>query len=208
MKQEKMAQAVQQQVEATAAHARSLSFLDVAKKAGDKNLIAQMETVVRQDQHRLTEAMAEVQFQAVATFVEGRIDDRLNDMRGAVDKAVKGQLHSVKEYVARRLDIAELGTEARMPKHEWRGTEIRFEIEPGVWGQWVDLEGPRGYNGMSVGAGALSTKRLELDGGGAFDSDTPLDGGFAGTDFTGIPGVGGGGPATVYSPTAFDGGRA
>ena len=31
-----------------------------------------------------------------------------------------------------------------MPKHEWKGTAIRFEIEPGKWGKWVDLQGPAG----------------------------------------------------------------
>lgn len=35
------------------------------------------------------------------------------------------------------------GEQGPMPKHEWRGTELRFEIEPGVWGEWVDLKGKK-----------------------------------------------------------------
>lgn len=31
-----------------------------------------------------------------------------------------------------------------MPKHEWYGTSIRFELSPGKWGQWVDLIGHPG----------------------------------------------------------------
>lgn len=34
-----------------------------------------------------------------------------------------------------------------MPAHEWRGTELRFELEPGVWGEWIDLQGPPGIFG-------------------------------------------------------------
>lgn len=36
----------------------------------------------------------------------------------------------------------ERGKNGRMPKHEWNGTFIRFEIEPGVWGEWKNLQGP------------------------------------------------------------------
>jgi hypothetical protein len=31
-----------------------------------------------------------------------------------------------------------------MPRHEWQETELRFEIEPGKWGRWTDLQGPPG----------------------------------------------------------------
>jgi len=33
------------------------------------------------------------------------------------------------------------GKPGRMPKHEWRGTFIRFETAPGEWGEWVNLQG-------------------------------------------------------------------
>lgn len=32
----------------------------------------------------------------------------------------------------------------RMAKHEWNGTMIRFEVENGKWGEWVNLQGPPG----------------------------------------------------------------
>lgn len=31
-----------------------------------------------------------------------------------------------------------------MPKHAWRGTELAFELEPGVFGKFTDLQGPAG----------------------------------------------------------------
>lgn len=35
-----------------------------------------------------------------------------------------------------------------MPKHEIDGTKIRFEMAPDVWGEWMDIEGPRGKPGQ------------------------------------------------------------
>ena len=29
-----------------------------------------------------------------------------------------------------------------MPKHRWDDTELQFEMQPGVWGKKVDLQGP------------------------------------------------------------------
>ena len=31
-----------------------------------------------------------------------------------------------------------------MPKHQWKGTRLRFERSPDVWGKWTDLEGQPG----------------------------------------------------------------
>lgn len=47
-----------------------------------------------------------------------------------------------------------------MPKHEWRGTELRFEIRPNEWGEFVDLKGDKGEKGASgtttvVGGGSV-----------------------------------------------------
>jgi hypothetical protein len=46
-----------------------------------------------------------------------------------------------------------------MPRHEWRDTELRFQLEPGRWGPWVDLRGPTGdsittFRHVGGGAGA------------------------------------------------------
>ena len=43
-----------------------------------------------------------------------------------------------------------------MPRHEWKGTELRFEMQPGEWGPYVDLKGPKGDGTqIPVGAGPL-----------------------------------------------------
>jgi hypothetical protein len=36
-----------------------------------------------------------------------------------------------------------------MPLHEWSGTQLRFELALGVWGQWVDVQGPPGNDGVT-----------------------------------------------------------
>ncbi len=36
------------------------------------------------------------------------------------------------------------GAMGPMPKHQWRGTELRFEKAVDKWGKWVDLRGPGG----------------------------------------------------------------
>jgi hypothetical protein len=58
-----------------------------------------------------------------------------------------------------------------MPKHEWRGTELRFEQASGKWGQWVDLQGPAGkvqvfhVGGGGGGAGSTQVASVEVVGG-------------------------------------------
>jgi hypothetical protein len=41
------------------------------------------------------------------------------------------------------------------PDHEWKGTELRFENPDGSWGDYVDLQGPKGERGPSIGGGAV-----------------------------------------------------
>lgn len=49
----------------------------------------------------------------------------------------------------------EQGEIGPMPRHEWDGTRLRFEDEPEVWGDYVDLRGPKGDAGnvRNVGGG-------------------------------------------------------
>lgn len=42
-----------------------------------------------------------------------------------------------------------------MPQHEWRGTELRFQMTPDRWGDFVDLQGPKGDPGKSGGGGGV-----------------------------------------------------
>lgn len=37
-----------------------------------------------------------------------------------------------------------------MPAHEWEGTKLRFELAPGQWGSYVDLQGPPGTDARTV----------------------------------------------------------
>jgi hypothetical protein len=61
-----------------------------------------------------------------------------------------------------------------MPRHQWQGTELRFEIAPGEWGAWVDLQGPAGRDGRDggassfggLGAGPIDVSKLGIVGGG------------------------------------------
>jgi hypothetical protein len=39
------------------------------------------------------------------------------------------------------------GDKGDMPKHEWDGAALRFERPDGLWGEWVNLQGPKGRNG-------------------------------------------------------------
>lgn len=40
-----------------------------------------------------------------------------------------------------------------MPKHQWRGTELRFQQSKKKWGDWVDLRGQSGSGRVMVGVG-------------------------------------------------------
>lgn len=43
-----------------------------------------------------------------------------------------------------------------VPRHEWDGTKLRFELPGGQWGAWVDLQGPRGARGADgFGGGGM-----------------------------------------------------
>ena len=44
-----------------------------------------------------------------------------------------------------------------MPMHRWDGTSLQFQQGPdgGTWGELVDLQGPRGRDGMSGGGAVI-----------------------------------------------------
>jgi hypothetical protein len=59
-----------------------------------------------------------------------------------------------------------------MPRHEWNGTELRFQLAPDRWGAWVDLKGDKGDKGEDgksggtavVGGGSIRIFSLNLPG--------------------------------------------
>lgn len=61
-----------------------------------------------------------------------------------------------------------------MPKHQWRGTELRFQIAPQKWGQWVDLRGPKGPGGGSVVVGGTELDPLKLPDAGFVTSEDDI----------------------------------
>ena len=61
----------------------------------------------------------------------------------------------------------ERGPVGPMPKHEWRGTQLRFQQTDNRWGKWVDLQGPAGKSGGGVfvggsGSGGDDGREVEL----------------------------------------------
>lgn len=137
-----------------------------------------------------------------------RLDEAQNKAAKEAARHASAKANEVRKELLARVEIHSDTPEVIgwTPSHEWRGTEIRFEQEPGVWGPWVDVQGDRGRDGIG-GGGAINTKRLEMDGGGAFDENTTLDGKTAGADIASLPGIGGGGADTVFDSRSFNGGR-
>ena len=70
----------------------------------------------------------------------GRGDDGVNGKAG--DQGPRGPQGP-------KGDQGEIGP---MPRHEWKGTELRFEVQPGEWGPYVDLKGPKGDAALGGGA--------------------------------------------------------
>ena len=60
-------------------------------------------------------------------------------------------------------DTGDDGAIGPMPQHEWRGTALRFEIEPGVWGAWTELRGPQGSRGEPAGGFGAGAGDLRID---------------------------------------------
>lgn len=58
------------------------------------------------------------------------------------------------------------GDTGPMPKHQWQGTKLRFQLTDAKWGKWVDLKGPAGGAGGVVVVGAGNA-----DGGGGGNPD-------------------------------------
>jgi hypothetical protein len=64
--------------------------------------------------------------------------------------------------------LGPVGPIGPMPKHVWKGTELAFEFAPGIWGAFVDLQGPKGDSGA-----AGITRAIHGGGGGGGASGIP-----------------------------------
>lgn len=53
-------------------------------------------------------------------------------------------------------DKGEKGDVGPVPKHQWKGTKLRFELPGGKWGEWRELLGMPGVPGIS-GGGSYSS---------------------------------------------------
>lgn len=62
-----------------------------------------------------------------------------------------------------------------MPKHEWQGSKLRFQLTPKTWGKWVDLRGPAGKpgGGVFVGGGSAGGVPWDPDALGSASDATP-----------------------------------
>ena len=49
-------------------------------------------------------------------------------------------------------DKGDPGKMGPMPRHEWKGSSLRFQLTDENWGPWVDLRGPRGVGGGGGGS--------------------------------------------------------
>lgn len=58
-------------------------------------------------------------------------------------------------------DKGEKGEAGRPPRHEWRGTWLRFENPDGSWGEWVDLRGVPGIGARGRPGPGIDSARVE-----------------------------------------------
>lgn len=56
------------------------------------------------------------------------------------------------------------GDKGDIPKHEWKGTSLRFELPNGKWGKYVDLEGRAGLGGRFLGGASGIQTLTSTDG--------------------------------------------
>lgn len=81
---------------------------------------------------------------AIKLLVDEAIADmpKARDGKDADPSLIRSEVErAIRSIVVRDGADGEIGP---MPKHEWQGTQLRFEQAPGVWGKWTDLQGPPG----------------------------------------------------------------
>lgn len=68
----------------------------------------------------------------------------------------------------------ERGPMGPIPKHEWRGTQLRFQQTSGKWGKWTDLQGSAGKSGGGVFVGGSGSGGLFVSKSGGDTMEGPL----------------------------------
>src|SRR6266498_1541868 len=96
------------------------------------------------------------------TAIETNLDDRVGGMLERALMPFAGMVRGRFERLEERVNDQPAGQVGPMPRHQWRGTELRFELPDG-WGPFVELQGadgkpgiqgPRGRSGGGAGFAA------------------------------------------------------
>lgn len=66
-------------------------------------------------------------------------------------EALRQQMHDAEAQM--QAAIARAAAPARMPRHQWKGTQVRFEVAPDEWSRWTDMQGPQGDTVLTVRRG-------------------------------------------------------
>ena len=90
-------------------------------------------------------------------------------IRPLIPKVADGKTPTTEELLALitplipKVENGKDGKDGHIPKHEWKGTLIRFENPDGSWGRWVDLKGSSGdYQHTMRGGGGSTVKEYDL----------------------------------------------
>lgn len=78
--------------------------------------------------------------------IEARLNRHFEDLKASIKNGKDGERGP-------RGPEGPPGPKGDKPKHEWRGSKLRFEKPDGTWGKYVDLQGPPGRRGGSGGSG-------------------------------------------------------
>lgn len=80
-------------------------------------------------------------------------------VRNGFDGSEPEWLASLQGAPGKKADPGPRGPIGPMPRHEWRGTELRFQMAPDQWGKFVDLKGDKGDKGdggiAAIGGGTV-----------------------------------------------------
>ncbi|OQA32892.1 MAG: hypothetical protein BWY57_01619 [Betaproteobacteria bacterium ADurb.Bin341] len=91
------------------------------------------------------------------------IHRRILERRAAIENARRQEAERAAFLAAAKGEQGKDGQDGEKgdkPKHEWKGTALRFENPDGTWGKLVDLKGDPGRPGRSGSSGGLDLAAL------------------------------------------------